>query len=96
MNEQDRSELDMIKDLQQKLDLARIETEQSGLEANKQQSILASIQALMERQRLTGGEEQQEEIPISEIPEEDFNAQGGGGGPIDLSQQERPELLATE
>jgi len=96
LNEQDRSELDMIKDLQQKLDLARIETEQSGLEANKQQSILASIQALMERQRLTGGEEQQEEIPISEIPEEDFNAQGGGGGPIDLSQQERPELLATE
>lgn len=94
LNDKDRAQLDMIKDLQQSLDLARVDTEKTNLDSTKQQALLVKVQALLERERL---ESPQEEAmgPDQEVPEDEFMSQNM---PPEVSSlpNDNPELLATE
>jgi len=75
MTESDKVEFDLIKKLQNKLDLSRVETEIDNLNATSAQSALVELQSLMEAESLKGGGGGQEELPVSEVPQSEMPIQ---------------------
>lgn len=67
MTERDKAEFEMIKKVQQELDLHRVKTEIDNLEATSAQSALIELQSMMEAEQLKAGG--QTETPVSEVPQ---------------------------